>query len=215
MRQKFCQKALNCLAVLQGKVTVKVVKSSQQLQRAGPFFLCPNYLPQHQALLRCTAFAAACASHAVCCALLHACTPVDARRPLLEPLHRLMRFVSPFYNLKYQLTSPWAGSTPLKAIFGHRNSSASASTAKMDSVDIMREGPYVWNVVHDHVESTRPAGQHTRPVKLPLTVTVPMINSPGSTAPPGPFPVCVLFNGFQVSGVGRRSLFSANLCFIS
>lgn len=73
----------------------------------------------------------------------------------------------------------------------------------MDSTtpNILGEGPYVWNVVHDHVESTRPSGHqgHTRPVKLPLTVTVPMAASPGSTAPPGPFPVCVLLNGFQVS----------------
>lgn len=70
----------------------------------------------------------------------------------------------------------------------------------MDSVNILKEGPYVWNVVHDHVESTRPSGDTTRPVKLPLTVTVPMTSNPGSTAPPGPFPVCVLLNGFQVRG---------------
>lgn len=64
---------------------------------------------------------------------------------------------------------------------------------------ILGEGPYVWNVVHDHVESTRPSGHqgHTRPVKLPLTITVPMAPSSASTAPPGPFPVCVLLNGFQ------------------
>lgn len=68
----------------------------------------------------------------------------------------------------------------------------------MDPTKILGEGPYVWNVIHDHVESTRPSGQHTRPVKLPLTVTVPMTSNPGSAAPPGPFPVCILLNGFQV-----------------
>lgn len=84
------------------------------------------------------------------------------------------------------------GSSSTRA--GHMDSSSTPS--------ILGEGPYVWIVVHDHVESTRPSGhqgQHTRPVKLPLTVTVPMAGSPGSTAPPGPFPVCVLLNGFQVS----------------
>ena len=76
------------------------------------------------------------------------------------------------------------------------------SLVSMDATaNILGEGPYVWNVIHDHVESTRPSGNHTRPVKLPLTVTVPMTTNPGSTAPPGPFPVCILLNGFQVGVV--------------
>lgn len=76
------------------------------------------------------------------------------------------------------------------------------SLFSMDATaNILGEGPYVWNVIHDHVESTRPSGNHTRPVKLPLTVTVPMTTNPASTAPPGPFPVCILLNGFQVGVV--------------
>lgn len=66
--------------------------------------------------------------------------------------------------------------------------------------EVLREGPYVWSVVTDHITSVRPTGhQHeeTRPVKLPLFVTVPMVSSPSDQAPAGPFPVCVLLNGFQ------------------
>lgn len=88
-------------------------------------------------------------------------------------------------------------------------STTSTTTNSTNSSSVLGEGPYVWSVVHDHVESTRPCGGHaidgnsntptkTRPVKLPLTVTVPMASSSGSSAPPGPFPVCVLLNGFQV-----------------
>lgn len=69
--------------------------------------------------------------------------------------------------------------------------------------EVLREGPYVWSVVTDHITSVRPTGHHqqhedTRPVKLPLFVTVPMVTSPTADAPSGPFPVCVLLNGFQV-----------------
>jgi hypothetical protein len=72
-----------------------------------------------------------------------------------------------------------------------------------DVPEVMREGPYVWSVVTDHITSVRPTGHHqqhkdTRPVKLPLFVTVPMVSSPTANAPAGPFPVCVLLNGFQV-----------------
>eukprot|EP00878_Enallax_costatus_P011258 GHUV01011755.1.p1 GENE.GHUV01011755.1~~GHUV01011755.1.p1 ORF type:complete len:216 (+),score=32.20 GHUV01011755.1:47-694(+) len=63
---------------------------------------------------------------------------------------------------------------------------------------ILQDGPYVWTVVKDSITTQRPKSPtEMRPVKLPLFVTVPMASTANSSVPPGPFPVCVLLNGFQ------------------
>eukprot|EP00882_Tetradesmus_deserticola_P000551 GHRQ01000604.1.p1 GENE.GHRQ01000604.1~~GHRQ01000604.1.p1 ORF type:complete len:408 (+),score=121.30 GHRQ01000604.1:413-1636(+) len=85
---------------------------------------------------------------------------------------------------------------------GRASAAASRTQFMMNEVDIMRDGPYVWSKVTGQVTSVRSAGNHlqqddSRPLKLPLFVTVPMVSSPTDAAPPGPFPVCVLLNGFQ------------------
>lgn len=64
---------------------------------------------------------------------------------------------------------------------------------------LLRDGPYISTVVKDSITTQRPKNPtEMRPVKLPVFVTVPMASSSSSTVPPGPFPVCVLLNGFQV-----------------
>jgi hypothetical protein len=81
-----------------------------------------------------------------------------------------------------------------------QSQTAAVAATSITPDSILTQGPYSWSVVHHAVTTKRTiaAGQE-RPVKLPLIVTVPMVAATGSTAPEGPFPICVLLNGFQVS----------------
>lgn len=131
------------------------------------------------------------------------------------PLPALLCFCSKlaFHNWFSFLGSRWQ--CTCKSPATRSMSSQAAATASSITPDsILAEGPYAWSVIHDAITTKRTiaAGQD-KPVKLPLVVTVPMAASPGSAAPAGPFPVCVLLNGFQVglSWCGLKKNSSKNM----
>jgi hypothetical protein len=59
----------------------------------------------------------------------------------------------------------------------------------------------VWTVVQGTTTCQRAqANGSSRPVQVPITVTTPAAATATSSVPPPPYPVCVLINGFQVTG---------------
>jgi hypothetical protein len=134
-------------------------------------------------------------------------TPPPAHPSQLPPSLLAAALLLPESTTTASLPSPAAAASKLCGVLRRRHTSASMADAPLAT---LAEGPYVYSVLHDHVESMRQVqGGRARPVKLPLFLTLPMTASPDSAAPPGPFPVCILLNGFQVCAFGRGGRGSA------
>ncbi|KAF8059430.1 Chlorophyllase-1 [Scenedesmus sp. PABB004] len=94
--------------------------------------------------------------------------------------------------------APAAPAAPRRAAPAALHQQLAGGMAALPPDALLREGPYVWSVLHDHVEAERPcAVKGRRPVRLPLVATVPAAATPTAAVPPGPFPVLLLLNGFQ------------------
>jgi hypothetical protein len=74
---------------------------------------------------------------------------------------------------------------------------------------LLLPGPYSSTQLRDLVTTTRPSGREgaaQRVVRLPLFLTVPAApETPQCDTPAGPFPVCLLLNGFQGAKYGKRN----------